>query len=109
MTDRPPATAEAGRGRGLGRWWWLIGLVGAMLVVIVLAPLASGDPDGLNRVAENLGFGDREAPAPYEILPGYEVPFLTGNASTIVAGLIGVLVVVALVTVIGRLITRRPR
>jgi|SRR5919201_2811879 cobalt/nickel transport system permease protein len=92
---------------GLGGWWWLIGLVVAALVVIVFAPLASGDPDGLNRVAENLGFIRREQPAPYEILPGYEVPFLTGNASTIVAGLIGVLVVFTLITVIGRLLARR--
>ncbi len=90
-----------------GRWWWLIGLVVAALVVIIFAPLASGDPDGLNRVAENLGFINREQPAPYEILPGYEVPFLTGNASTIVAGLIGVLVVFGLITIVGRLLARR--
>jgi len=95
------------RSRGAGRWWWLIGLVVAALVVIVFAPLASGDPDGLNRVAENLGFIDREQPGPYEILPGYEVPFLTGNASTIVAGLIGVLVVFGLITIVGRLLARR--
>lgn len=96
------------RGRGLSRWWWLVGLVVAALVVIVLAPLASGDPDGLNRVAENLGFAQREDPAPYEILPGYEVPFLTGNASTIVAGLIGVLVVFGLIWVAGRFLARKP-
>ena len=96
------------RGRGLGRWWWLVGLVAAALVVIVFAPLASGDPDGLNRVAENLGFAQREDPSPYEILPGYEVPFLTGNASTIVAGLIGVLVVFGLIWVVGRFLARKP-
>jgi ABC-type sulfate transport system permease component len=94
--------------QGLGRWWWVVGLVVAALVVIVFAPLASGDPDGLNRVAENLGFAQREHPAPYEILPGYEVPFLTGNASTIVAGLFGVLIVFALIWVIGRFLARRP-
>jgi cobalt/nickel transport system permease protein len=92
---------------GVGRRWWLIGLVVAALVVIIFAPLASGDPDGLNRVAENLGFIDRVQPAPYEILPGYEVPFLTGNASTIVAGLIGVLVVFGLITIVGRVLARR--
>ena len=96
------------RGRGQGRWWWLVGLVVAALVVIVFAPLASGDPDGLNRVAENLGFAQREDPAPYEILPGYEVPFLTGNASTIVAGLIGVLAVFGLIWVVGRFLARKP-
>ncbi|MFN2419307.1 MAG: PDGLE domain-containing protein, partial [Candidatus Limnocylindria bacterium] len=37
--------------RGLPRWWWLAGLAVAALVVVILAPLASGDPDGLERVA----------------------------------------------------------
>jgi cobalt/nickel transport system permease protein len=92
--------------RSSGRWW-LIGLVIAALVVIIFAPLASGDPDGLNRVAENLGFINREQPHPYQILPGYEVPFLTGNASTIVAGLIGVLVVFVVISIVGRLLARR--
>jgi hypothetical protein len=40
----------------LGRWWWVVGLAIAALVVIVLAPLASADPDGLERVAEDQGF-----------------------------------------------------
>lgn len=102
------ATQGSPRRRGLGRWWWLAGLVLAALVVVVFAPLASGDPDGLNRVAETLGFAQREHPAPYEIVPGYEVPFLTGNASTIVAGLLGVLVVFALIWLIGRFLARKP-
>ena len=96
------------RSHRLGRAWWLVGLVVAALVVVVLAPLASGDPDGLNRVAENLGFAEREQPAPYEILPGYEVPFLTGNASTVVAGLVGVLVVFVMIWLLGRFLARRP-
>lgn len=89
------------------RWWWMAGLGVAALVVIVLVPLASGDPDGLNRVAIDLGFIDRERDAPFEIIPGYEVPFLDGSASTIAAGLIGVVIVFALVMVIGRLLARR--
>lgn len=104
MTESQRATHR----RSPGRWWWLVGLVVAVLVVIIFAPLASGDPDGLNRVAENLGFAQREHPAPYEILPGYEVPFLTGNASKIVAGLVGVLVVFGLIWVVGRFLARKP-
>ena len=102
------STHRSHHASGLGRWWWLAGLVLAALVVVVFAPLASGDPDGLNRVAENLGFARHEQPAPYEILPGYEVPFLTGNASTIVAGLLGVLILFALIWVIGRFLARKP-
>jgi len=87
----------------------MAGLGVAALVVIVLVPLASGDPDGLNRVAIDLGFIDREQDPPFEIIPGYEVPFLDGSASTIAAGLIGVVIVFALVMVIGRLLARRNR
>jgi hypothetical protein len=29
------------------RLWWVAGLAIAILVVVMLAPLASGDPDGL--------------------------------------------------------------
>ena len=35
---------------------WVAGLAIAALVVVVLAPLASPDPDGLERVAEDTGF-----------------------------------------------------
>lgn len=94
--------------RLLRRWWWLIGLAIAGSVVL-LASLASGDPDGLSRVAIDLGFFDREQAAPFEIIPGYEVPFLGGSASTIVAGLIGVVIVFALLIVIGKLLARRNR
>ena len=38
------------------RRWWLVGLAVALLVVIVLAPLASSAPDGLERVAIDAGF-----------------------------------------------------
>jgi hypothetical protein len=95
--------------RRLPRWWWLIGLAVAVAVVVILAPLASGDPDGLNRVAENLRFSEREEAAPFELLPGYEVPFLRGSGSTIVAGVIGVVVVFLTVVGIGRLLARRSR
>src|SRR5207253_1608486 len=42
--------------RRAGRLWWLAGLAIAALVVVILAPLASSDPDGLERVAQDHGF-----------------------------------------------------
>jgi cobalt/nickel transport system permease protein len=73
------------------------------LVVVLLSPFASGDPDGLERVAENAGFLNHGASAPYEILPDYTIPFLgTSGFSTIVAGLIGALVVAGIAIAIGR-------
>ena len=77
----------------LKRYWWLIGLLIA-LAVALLSPLASPHPDGLERVAEDRGFLDRAEDAPYEILPDYMFPGVKNEAvSTVVAGLIGTLVV----------------
>jgi hypothetical protein len=75
----------------LGRYWWVIGLLLA-LGVALLSPLASSDPDGLERVAEDTGFLDRAEDAPYEVIPDYAFPGIENPAvSTIVAGLIGTL------------------
>ena len=56
--DSPTPISTPPRGR-IGRRWWAIGVAIAALVVIVLAPLASSDPDGLERVAEDQGFLER--------------------------------------------------
>ena len=98
-SDRP-------KGR-VGRWWWVIGLAIAALVVIVLAPLASSDPDGLERAADDLGFIGAAREAIYSIIPDYTVPGIDGNLSTIVAGLIGVGIDFGLMIVLGRLLARR--
>lgn len=90
------------------RWWWLGGLVIAALVVIVLVPLASPDPDGLERVAEDQGFLEAARDALFSILPDYTVPGLDGSASTIVAGLVGVALVFGMMLVVGRALARRP-
>jgi cobalt/nickel transport system permease protein len=78
--------------RGLG--WAAIGLVVA-LAVTLFAPLASEHPDGLERVAEDLGFIDLAQDAPYEIIPDYALPGVSEGspAATILAGIVGVLIV----------------
>ena len=82
-----PATRSAA-------WVWA-GLV-VTLIVTLFSPLASGSPDGLERVAEERGFIDRGVDPTYEILPDYTVPFVENEAATtILAGVIGVLVVFA--------------
>jgi cobalt/nickel transport system permease protein len=62
-----------------------------------LSPLASGDPDGLERVAEDQGFLGRAQDPSFNLLPDYTIPGLDGPASTIIAGVIGLLIVFALV------------
>jgi len=62
----------------------------------------------LERVAEDRGFLVRAQDAVYEILPDYSIPgiedpFLT----TVLAGLIGVVVLFGLMVLLGRLLARR--
>jgi len=85
-----------------GSGWVYAGVIISLLAVL-LSPLASASPDGLERVAEDFGFLDLGQSAPYEILPDYTIPFLGETAlSTIVAGVVGALVVLGLVIVIGK-------
>lgn len=100
--------SEAAPATGRARLWPVAGIAIAALVVVVLAPLASGDPDGLERVAHDLGFIGRASDAAYELLTDYVVPGLEGNASTILAGLIGIAIVVPILVGLGRLLVR-PR
>jgi cobalt/nickel transport system permease protein len=97
--------AEAVKARG-GAGWAVVGLTLA-LVVVLFSPLASADPDGLERVAEDMGFLAQGQAAPYDILPDYTIPFLGESAvSTIVAGLIGALIVAAVAYGVGRWVSR---
>jgi PDGLE domain len=92
------------------RYWWVVGLLVAGLVVIVLAPLASPDPDGLERVAIDSGFIESGQDAAYEILPDYTVPFLgDSTVSLIVAGLVGVALLFGAMWLLGRLLARRAQ
>jgi len=102
MRTRPDLLGEqAVRARG-GIGWAVAGLVIA-LAVVFFSPLASADPDGLERVAEDIGFLAQGQAAPYTILPDYTIPFLGETAiSTIVAGLIGALMVAAIAYGVGR-------
>jgi cobalt/nickel transport system permease protein len=108
MQTRPDLLEDAsGAARG-GRGWVLGGAVAALLVVL-LTPLASADPDGLERVAADLGFIDRGGGPPYQLLSDYTLPFLGETPiSTIAAGVIGVLVVAAVALMLARVVRRRP-
>ncbi len=120
-------TGETAPGQRSARWV-TVGLVLA-LGLTLLAPLASPYSDGMERVAEvfaepqaveqaPVGFavpGERQffgefRDAPYEILPDYTVPFLgESGISTILAGMIGVLVVFGIATGIARLARRHRK
>lgn len=103
---RPDLLGETGAARG-GRGWVVAGLAVSLLVVL-LSPFASANPDGLERVAIDLGFMGQGADAPYQMLPDYTVPFLGETAfSTVAAGAIGALIVAAVTVFAVRLLRRQ--
>ncbi len=103
--------AKAGRG-------WVIGGALVVLTVLFLAPFASANPDGLERVAADFGFLDRSARsanAPFQLIPNYTLTFLgptpsatlrASSISTILAGAIGVLVVAVIAILLARVLRR---
>lgn len=72
--------------------WWYGALVLALLLA-ALSPLASSSPDGLERVAEDEGFMERALEPIFNVIPNYVVPGIVSEAlATILAGVIGILV-----------------
>jgi cobalt/nickel transport system permease protein len=97
-------SAESG-----GRGWVIAGLVVTLLAVLI-SPFASGNPDGLERVAEDIGFLNAGVDAPYQILPDYTIPFLGETGlSTVVAGVVGALVLFGLLVLIGRNLRKKEK
>lgn len=96
-------TSASGRG---SRGWVVAGVMIA-LVVILLSPLASLNPDGLNRVAMDLGFIEsaQSGAGPFA---GYSVPFLAdASAAKIAAGILGALIVLVLAVLTGRSLQKK--
>ncbi len=76
---------------------WIAGLALA-LGLTLLAPLASSDPDGLERVARDLGFIQAERSLWRAPLPDYVIPGLPNQAlATILAGTLGALLAFGLI------------
>ena len=108
MTMTPPPSPAPSSGRRPGRRWWVVGLAIAALGGVVLAPLASSDPDGLERVAGDQGFLDRAQNVVGGLFSDYAIPGIDDPAvSTIVSGLVGLAIVVVAIVVLGRLLARR--
>jgi cobalt/nickel transport system permease protein len=91
-----PDLLKAGQERSTGSGIvWVVGLLLA-LVLAVLSPLASSHPDGLEWVAEQKGFLDTAQTSLYKIIPDYVFPGVSNQAlATIIAGIIGTLIVFA--------------
>ena len=106
LRTRPDLLGEQSVSAQGGRGWVFAGIVISMIVVL-LSPLASTNPDGLTRVAQDLGFID-SAQSRSGPLAGYSVPFFAdASASKIAAGIIGALVVLTLAFVAGRSLQKK--
>jgi len=102
LQTRPDLLGETSVSAQGSRGWVVAGVL-ISLAVVLLSPLASADPDGLERVAGDLGFLSKGVSAPYAILSNYTVPFLGETAlSTIVAGMIGIVVVGVIIVLLGQ-------
>jgi len=89
--------------------WWLISLL-VCLAVACLSPLASSSPDGLERVAEDKGFIDLAGEAPFQIIADYVFPGIGNEAlATILAGLIGTLILFGMVYGLAWLLVLRKK
>jgi cobalt/nickel transport system permease protein len=101
-------TAEGDETRNRGsRLIWVTGLALALLLA-VLSPIASANPDGLEYVAEQNGFLDRAQDPQYNIFPDYTVPGIDNEQLTVIAaGIIGTVIVFGVALLVAY--TRRKR
>ena len=97
FNTRPDLIEDAESPARGGRGWIFVGGL-ISLGVVLLSPFASANPDGLERVAINMGFIGQGADSPFNLLSDYTLPFLGETGlSTILAGIAGILVVGALI------------
>jgi cobalt/nickel transport system permease protein len=107
LRSRPDLIENKSAQESGGRGWVAAGLL-VSLVVVLLAPLASTHPDGLERVALDMGFFGHESGPLFNIFPNYALPFLGKTSlSTVLSGILGAAVVAALTVTVIRLL-RRP-
>ena len=86
---------------------WVAGFV-ISLILVIASPLASTDPDGLERVAEQLGFLETTREAPFRIIPDYVFPGIQNEVlATILAGVLGAVLILG--AAVAMAYTRRKR
>jgi hypothetical protein len=88
-----------------------IGLIaaglGIALFITLFSPFASSHPDGLERVAEDKGFSGVADSPPYELISDYVFPWVDNeDLATILSGIVGVLIVAAVVFAVGFLLAK---
>lgn len=93
--------------RSARRRMLIVGIAIALCIASASAFVASSRPDGLERVAEDLGFIESARGARYELLPDYTVPGLgDGPLSRIAVGAIGVVLIAGITIGAGKMLSR---
>ena len=89
----------------------LIGLLIVLVVGMVLSSFASSFPDGLEWVAEKLGFLEKGEGEPiiHSPVPDYTFPFVSAGSiwATSLSGLLGILIVFIVAIILGKLLILR--
>lgn len=102
LQSRPDLLGDESESAKGSRGWVVAGGI-ISLIVVLLSPVASSDPDGLERVASDMGILGSGRTTPFQILPDYTLPFLgTTPASTVIAGIVGILVVAVIIVLLGQ-------
>jgi len=104
-----PELAQPGPGQQPQSHWGeftLYGLLVCLGLAVFVAPFACPWPDGLESVAEHLGFAHAaQAPTTSALAPDYAIPGIKSAAlATALAGAVGALVVFVLALVLARLL-----
>ena len=87
----------------------IIILAVSIIIAGFVSWFASTHPDGLERIAEDKGFIEKEEESSYKIFPDYSIPGINPLWSNGIAGIIGTLAVFGLVMLLGKFITRKNK
>jgi len=85
----------------------IIMLLASLAVGGVISYFASRSPDGLESVAEDIGFAGKSDESALKIFPDYTIPGLNGFFSNGIAGAVGVAAVFGLVWILGKAIAHK--
>jgi hypothetical protein len=81
----------------MNKKWWVIALV-ICLLIATAAPLASSSPDGLEKVAEDIGFANSAKESPFMVLTDYIFPGIENvMLATILASWLGTIILFIIV------------
>jgi len=90
------------------KWWY--GALILAFILITLSPLASASPDGLEKVAKSKGFINVALAPVFNVFPNYVIPGVTNEAlATILAGIMGTLILFGIGYGLARLLRAKKR